>query len=158
MEREDAGNTLGELLRVAREAKGLTLQDANRDTKIAVSVLDSLEHDDFDAVESDIYLKGFVRNYAEYLGVDPNRALRMLNEYRGTTSGGGDVTWDYEETLREEKLTSPQIFRRFVFPVMLLLIALLAILYYFERRKVDSLTPANQEGYLRTEALDAHRA
>ena len=155
MEREDAGDTLGERLRASRKAKGRTLDDANRDTKSAVSVLESLEDDNFDSFESDVYLKGFVRSYAEYVGVDPNDAIQMLEQLRGSSFGSG-ATWDYEEAVKEEKLTSPQIFRRFVFPVMLLLIVLFAILYFNERS--DNLTPADQEGYLRTEAVDTRRA
>jgi len=155
MAREDAGSTLGELLRTSRETKGRTLEDANRDTKIAVSVLESLEHDDFDSVGNDIYLKGFIRNYAEYLGVDPNHAIQLLNQHRGGQSSGRDATWDYEEGVKEEKLTSPHIFRRFVFPLMLLLIAVLAFLYFAERRKVDNM---KEGGYLGTEAVDTRRA
>lgn len=142
-------NTVGEILRQAREAKGESLDDVNRATKISVQVLKSLEQDDFDSFESDIYLKGFVRNYALYLGIDTGDLMQTLDRQRGGGSvSGGGATWETEEAVVEEKLKSSNLFRRVMVPLLLLLILLLIILFVNERRKVSRLTSDEAQGYL----------
>lgn len=145
---EHVTHSVGEMLRSAREAKNLTLDVVNQDTKISVDVLAALEHDDFESFESDIYLKGFLKTYATYLVLDPHDILRALDSQRGQFSGSRGAVWDIEETVTEEKVKSPRIFRRFVLPVLLLLIILLAFLFWKERSKVRRLTPSGQQGYL----------
>lgn len=147
-------NSVGEILKSAREAKKITLDVVNQNTKISVDVLAALEQDDLDSFESDIYLKGFLRTYAKYLGVDATDVLRALDRQRGKFAPTGGTMWDIEETVREEKLKSPRIFRRFILPLMLLLIALLIFLFVNERSKVKRLTPPNQRGYLEEAGAD----
>ncbi|MBA3435823.1 MAG: helix-turn-helix domain-containing protein [Chloroflexi bacterium] len=66
---------LGEMLRVARERKGVDLYRVERDTKIRARHLDALESGDYAALPSAVYIKGFLRNYAVYLGLDPDETL-----------------------------------------------------------------------------------
>ena len=66
---------LGEMLRVARERKGVDLYRVERDTKIRARHLDALESGDYAALPSAVYVKGFLRNYAVYLGLDPDETL-----------------------------------------------------------------------------------
>lgn len=68
-------NTLGTLLREARETKGCSLQDAQEATKIQVKYLRALEEEDFTVLpEEPVFVKGFLRSYAQFLGVDPKEA------------------------------------------------------------------------------------
>jgi hypothetical protein len=67
--------TLGEMLLVARERKGVDLHRAERDTKIRFRHLVALETDDYDALPGNVYARGFLRNYALYLGLDPDEML-----------------------------------------------------------------------------------
>lgn len=149
---EQADATLGEKLRTARESKKLSLEAVNRDTKISLVVLKALEQDDFESFESEIYLKGFLRTYARYLGLDVDRTLQSLSRQRGGTPIKGGATWDIEESIVEEKLKSPRIFRRFVLPLLFVLILILIFLYVNERQKVRRLTPGETQGYLETGA------
>ena len=146
-------NSGGEVLRAAREDRNQTLEQVNIKTKISANVLQSLEQDDFESFESDIYLKGFLRSYAKYLGVDVHDLLRTLDRQRGgsTRTAAGPAVWDVEESIKEEKLTSPNIFRRFVLPALVILIFVLLFLFINERRKVRDLTTGSAQGYLGTE-------
>jgi cytoskeletal protein RodZ len=65
-----AGQTLGEILRMQRESKGLTLEQAAEDTRIREKFLAALETGDHHALPGAVYTKGFLRNYAEYLDLD----------------------------------------------------------------------------------------
>ena len=152
------GNSVGEMLRSAREAKQLTLEAANRDTKISVEVLSSLEQDDFDAVGSDIYLKGFLRNYARFLGVDAAEVMRALDRQRGKGPLGGGATWDIEEAVTEEKVRSPRLFKRFVLPALILIILILFVLFIKERNKVKRLTVDDSQGYIQSETVERRSA
>ena len=141
-------NSVGEILRQRREAKGDNLEAVHDATKISVDVLNALEHDDFESFESDIYLKGFIRTYAQYLGADVEQLFRALEKQRGGTPVGGGATWELEESVTEEKLKSPKIFRRVVVPLLFILILILTLLFINERRKVNRLTTDNARAYL----------
>ncbi|MFI5292034.1 MAG: RodZ domain-containing protein [Candidatus Limnocylindrales bacterium] len=66
---------LGAMLHAARERKGVDLHRAERDTKIRARFLEALEESDFKALPGAVYTKGFLRNYALYLGLDPELVL-----------------------------------------------------------------------------------
>jgi cytoskeletal protein RodZ len=61
---------LGEVLRTAREAKGVDLARVERDTKIRARYLTALETGDYAELPGPVYTKGFLRNYGGYLGLD----------------------------------------------------------------------------------------
>ena len=151
---DNVANSVGDMLRSAREAKGLTLESANRDTKISVDILSSLEQDDCDSVGSDIYLKGFLRNYARFLGVDVEEVLRALDRQRGRGTHGVGTMWDIEEAVTEEKVRSPRVFKRFVLPALFLIILILTVLFINERKKVKRLTVGDLQGYLESESVE----
>jgi cytoskeletal protein RodZ len=67
--------TVGELLHAAREKKGVDLYRAERDTKIRARHLSALEDGDYGELPGAVYTKGFLRNYALYLGLDPVEVL-----------------------------------------------------------------------------------
>jgi cytoskeletal protein RodZ len=61
---------IGDILREARHAKGLSLEDVARATRIKLDVLERLEADEFERLAGVAYTKGFLRLYADYLGLD----------------------------------------------------------------------------------------
>jgi cytoskeleton protein RodZ len=69
---------LGTLLVRAREARGLTLEDAERDTRISRRYLQALETEQFEAIPAPVYARGFLRSYSQYLGLDPQEMLALF--------------------------------------------------------------------------------
>lgn len=65
-----SGLGIGERLIEAREQRGLTLEDAERDTRISRRYLQSLEDERFDIIPAPVYARGFLRSYSQYLGLD----------------------------------------------------------------------------------------
>jgi len=61
---------IGNSLREARLRQGLDFAEAEQATKIRSKYLRALEDEQFDALPSQTYVKGFLRSYAEYLGLD----------------------------------------------------------------------------------------
>jgi cytoskeletal protein RodZ len=72
-------DSLGEKLRQARGEKGCSLDQVSRDTNIATRYLEALEAEDFSCFPGEPYILGFLRNYSEYLGLDPQE---QLSRYR----------------------------------------------------------------------------
>ncbi len=75
--------SLPEVLHAAREQKGVDLYRAERDTKIRARYLAALERGDYRELPGQVYATGFLRNYAVYLGLDPEETLAMWRRERG---------------------------------------------------------------------------
>lgn len=71
--------SIGQKLKTAREEKGYSPDQVARDTNIARRFIVAMEEEDFAVFPGDTYLLGFLRNYADYLGLD---AERIVNLYR----------------------------------------------------------------------------
>jgi transcriptional regulator with XRE-family HTH domain len=69
---------LGTWLIRAREARGLTLEDAERDTRISRRYLQALEAEQFEVIPAPVYARGFLRSYSQYLGLDPQEVLALF--------------------------------------------------------------------------------
>ena len=81
--------TLGEKLAEARMNKGLSIQEASEQTKIRVCFLEAFEQNNFDLDLPDIYKQGFVKNYADLLGLDPNGIASESSSGSGGTARSG---------------------------------------------------------------------
>jgi cytoskeletal protein RodZ len=68
---------LGELLRGAREARGISLEQAEAATRVRRQYLEALEAEDFGRLPGEVYVRGFLRNYARFLGLDPEEVLAL---------------------------------------------------------------------------------
>ena len=79
----EPGPSLPERLYAARERKGVDLYRAERDTKIRARYLGALERGDYKELPGAVYTKGFLRNYALYLGLDPEDVLAQWRRERG---------------------------------------------------------------------------
>ncbi len=66
---------LGETLRRARLAKGITFEDAERVTRIPRKYLEALELENFGILPAPVYARGFLRSYAGYLGLNAAELL-----------------------------------------------------------------------------------
>jgi cytoskeleton protein RodZ len=69
---------IGSSLRLARERRGLRLSDIERSTRIRSRYLQALEDERFELIPGLVYAKGFLRTYADYLGLDPDRFVDEL--------------------------------------------------------------------------------
>lgn len=69
----------GAILKTKREEKGLDYDVISRDTSIAALYLKALEEEDSAAFPGEPYLVGFLKNYAEYLGVDSAKVMQLYH-------------------------------------------------------------------------------
>ena len=74
--------SLGQKLREAREAHSYSVEQIARDTHISKQYLEALELENFSILPGDTYVVGFLRNYAEYLGLDPEELVALYKNIR----------------------------------------------------------------------------
>ena len=126
--RADAGRSfaeqepdLPERLLAARERKGVDLYRAERDTKIRARYLAALERGEYRELPGAVYTKGFLRNYALYLGLDPEDVIRQWKRERG------DAAIPAEPVLAVPKpIAAPR--QGFTFSPVIIVAALLTVL------------------------------
>lgn len=70
---------IGKALKNARSAKKISLEKASKETKIAQAYLKAIEEEDFAKIPGDVVLKGFIRVYSDFLGVDPAPLIAELS-------------------------------------------------------------------------------
>jgi hypothetical protein len=70
---------IGSQLRAAREAQGLTLEQAFKATRIKQSFLEAIEANQFQALPGMVQARGFVRSYANFLGLDGEHLASLLD-------------------------------------------------------------------------------
>jgi len=76
----DSARPLGEWLRQRREELGISLEQAETSTRIRRQYLEALESEKFDGLPDLVVGRGFLRNYASYLGLDPKEAADRFSQ------------------------------------------------------------------------------
>ena len=72
------------ILKEARLAKGISLADAEKATSIRSRYLQAVENDEYDKTPGEVFLKGIIRNYGNYLGLN---GPELVNEYKASAAG-----------------------------------------------------------------------
>jgi len=72
--------SVGHLLRNARTAKGLSIDDVSRQLRLSAQQIEAIEKEDFEKLPGRTFLRGFIRNYANLVQLDPIPLLQMLPE------------------------------------------------------------------------------
>jgi len=76
-------STLGIRLRELREAKGVSLDDIARSTRVGRRHLEALETDIWAELPAPVFVKGFIRAYCDFLDASPDEPLRLYQEASG---------------------------------------------------------------------------
>lgn len=74
--------TLGERLSKLRSEKRITLGEVSKSTRIQIKYLEYLEGGHYEKLPVDVYVKGFLKSYAQYLGVDENYLIKLYERER----------------------------------------------------------------------------
>lgn len=137
---------IGESLREARVAAGIELDDAERTIRIRVRYLDALENEEWDVLPGPTYVRGFLRTYATYLGLD---ADALVDEYRRTIehSPATEQPYLFSEPLLERRRRPLQPQRRSWGQILAVLgVLLLAVGAVYAVVRVDPLNWFSDSG------------
>ena len=74
----------GKMLKQIRERMGMELKTIALETKISLKILEWIEEENFEKFPTLVYLKGFLRGYAQCLGLDPKK---VVEEYLSSMPG-----------------------------------------------------------------------
>jgi transcriptional regulator with XRE-family HTH domain len=89
--------SVGQRLRAAREAKGLSLDDVARQTRIPVRHLEHIEREEWDALPAITYSVGFARSYANTVDLDGGQIGAEVREQLGGARHGGAAAAPFYE-------------------------------------------------------------
>ena len=83
--------TLGEKMRRARNEKRITLPEIAKNTKIQLEYLEKLENGDYNNLPADVYVRGFLKSFAEYVGINEDYLIKsFVKERRIQNNIAGD--------------------------------------------------------------------
>ena len=123
---------IGPVLREARLRQGKSIEEASRETRIRSEYLQALERESYETFEGDVYIRGFLRTYSAYLGLDADRVLVEFNDHFGPPTP--TLPAPAPGPPKGEKTAHPHLFPlrrhytswRFLFGVAVVVIVLLA--------------------------------
>jgi cytoskeleton protein RodZ len=132
--------TLGSFLKRHRQSQGKDLEEIAKKIRIHASTLRAIEEDNPKALPAEVFTRGFVKNYAQYLGLDPNEALAWYIE-----QNNGEVRptekINVQEVLAGETLAEVQTFPMGRFIVFFLVAGLLFLAGYLVLSFLNSSAP-----------------
>ena len=122
---ETGSGSPGSILRRCREFHDISLEEASETTKIGITHLKALEDDRISEFANQAYLKGFLRIYATYLGLNSEDIARMYAKLFGTQGDKTDPAGISPPGNRSKRrLISLE---KLIFPGALLLLILITI-------------------------------
>jgi cytoskeleton protein RodZ len=113
--------TLGGFLKRQRQGQGKSLEEIAEKTHIHASTLRAIEEDNPKALPAEVFTRGFVRNYAQYLGLDP---IKVLGWYIEQNAGEVRPT---EDRNVQEVLAGEIMAEAWTFPLGRLIVFLLVV-------------------------------
>lgn len=128
---------IGTILKEARKEKGLTLDDLQQTTKIQKRYLIAIEDGDFAALPGKFYVRAFIKQYAETVGIDPEELLAKLDEDKASKpEEETEATTRTEAVKREEEKTMSPILAGLIryLPTIIIVsigVAILGTIYIF---------------------------
>ena len=84
--------SVGPALRKVREGRGVTLEEAARDTRVRREFLEAIETEHFDHLLGDVHVRGCLRTYATYLRLSPDKVVAVYETDHPRPEEGTTVT------------------------------------------------------------------
>ena len=122
--------TLGRYLHDARVARGIDLRDAAQQTRISSQYLRALEEENFKKLPGDVFVRGFLKNYARFLRLDEAEVMRQYAEMvPQKPSSAGGATPAKEPAAAEKPRRSSKIpIEPFIWGAVIVIILILFML------------------------------
>jgi len=146
--------SIGEQLRLAREARGIGLREICDQTRISVHYLEAIEANDYKRLPGGVFNRSFIKAYAKCVGYDEREAIEGYTRY--LREHGDEAADDVNTTPMHSKVyTDTPATRSPVLTVVLAILILailtaaaLAALHWFQKRAENHFRPAPTEQYV----------
>jgi cytoskeleton protein RodZ len=132
--------TIGEQLRLAREARGIGLREICDQTRISVHYLEAIEANDYKRLPGGVFNRSFIKAYAKCVGYDEREAIegytRYLREHGGESSDEVNTHPHQSKVYTDTPATRSPVLTVVLAIVILAILtaAALATLAWFQRR------------------------
>lgn len=140
-EQAEAGQTVGQRLRTAREAKGMAVDEVARSLKLSPRQIVALEADDWPSLPCKTIIRGFVRNYARLLGLDPDPLMNLLEAIEMPQTPELEIVAGTPVNLSSESKADRRDYVR-VFSGLLILAVAILVTYFFPKDVWESTVSA----------------
>lgn len=117
--------TIGEILKEKRIEKGLNTRQVSEIIKIRPEYLEALESGNYNVFPSEVYIKGFLRNYAKFLGVEKDKAMAL---YRRENTEDRSTNIETSQKTENPKFSFALTPEKLI--IAIVLIVTLGIVYY----------------------------
>lgn len=130
--------SLGEQLRLAREARGVSLRQISDQTRIQMRYLEGIEADDYKRLPGGIFNRSFVKAYAKAIGFDEAEALKAYARigHDGKETDDAPISPRFERVYTDgEKERSPALTAMLAVIILAILtLGIYAALYWYQSR------------------------
>ncbi|MCE1225832.1 MAG: helix-turn-helix domain-containing protein [Geobacteraceae bacterium] len=137
---EPEQHTVGSILCRCRQFSNISLEEAAEATKIGKTYLRALEEDRFQDLPSPAYLKGFLRTYASYLGLQSEELIQLAGQQEATLSNEPVKTEQARQTTTGFSLN----WQRLLLPAVLLVALIASSLFMVPSPPKHTLPPPPQ--------------
>ncbi|MCC4307348.1 helix-turn-helix domain-containing protein [Alcanivorax marinus] len=120
MSEDNAAMLPGERLRRAREEQGLSQEEVSKQLRLSLSYLKALEDDDYSRLPEPTFIKGYLRNYARFLGLPAEELARRFQQEV-------DQQRDAEHEREQQALEDSPRRREWRVPLVVILLVVLAV-------------------------------
>ncbi|MDD4570450.1 MAG: helix-turn-helix domain-containing protein, partial [Tepidanaerobacteraceae bacterium] len=141
---------LGEYLMNERKRAGITIEQIQKQTKIRIKYLVAIENGDFTAIPGgSVYVKGFLKNYVDVIGLDSNIIIELYKKNWKETEKekSPDISSKQETTELHNIVVEPRIVGITILIVMFFVLSIVSIRSFRNRNFSEEITPpiAQQE-------------
>lgn len=135
-------NNLGEYLKKEREKKGITLDEVSNFTRIRKTYLQEIEDGNIE-MQPPVFIKGFLKSYAEFLGLDGQEILEKYNDIIKEKEGTAEAEKGFELEPVVDR-------RRYLIPALLAL-SLITAIYLLSTSNDSDTTPTKLQKVAKVE-------
>ncbi len=130
--RRDINNKLlGERLREIREKAGVSIEEMANAVKVNKKYLQKIEADDYEGMPSEVYVRGFLKSYSDFLGIKYDNVLAIYEKERGIER---NLNKNKNKKSKKKKIKVPTVVISFrVIVGALVVLFVLGIMGYFYR-------------------------
>lgn len=116
---------IGDTLRAERRRQGRSLADAAAETRVRESYLAAIEDEDFRILGGDVYARGFIKLYGQYLSLD---AEALVQQFRSEHASAPEATPAFPSGSIDDILPPPRSSRQRLSPPILAALAIVALM------------------------------
>lgn len=100
---------IGDIFRQEREKRNLTLKDIENETNIRAGYIEAIEKGEYSTIRGEVYLKGFIKTYANFLNLNVTEIFEQYNAEKGIAALSNDSAAEAPESkpLEAKTITKP---------------------------------------------------